>query len=271
MNHQRKNRRAFTLIELLVVISIIALLIAMLLPALGGAIESARNAKCRSNLHQLGIAQFAYASTNDNQFTAARRWVATTKGGYGNPTDINNIYDGDLYPFVGNVPEIYLCPVATERLDTDQWGGRPMVYNYVQNWNVGPNRRLNNSQDGYDMDELTVDEITRPSELVIFSEENTWAIRPYINYSINDGFLIGRFSTGGAPNVDGFATFHDARRGPRPEDGYAYALFADGSSRSVKAFNDNPNPFSAYNPTTGRTESVSRTVMWCSDDIPNVE
>lgn len=46
--------------ELLVVISIIALLIAILLPTLGSAMESAKNAQCQSNLRQLAQAQFAY-------------------------------------------------------------------------------------------------------------------------------------------------------------------------------------------------------------------
>jgi prepilin-type N-terminal cleavage/methylation domain-containing protein/prepilin-type processing-associated H-X9-DG protein len=59
-----RNRQAFTLIELLVVISIIALLIALLLPALGNAREAGKKAQCNSNLHGLFIAEAAYMAEN---------------------------------------------------------------------------------------------------------------------------------------------------------------------------------------------------------------
>jgi prepilin-type N-terminal cleavage/methylation domain-containing protein/prepilin-type processing-associated H-X9-DG protein len=65
------KRNGFTLVELLVVISIIAVLIALLLPALAKAREDAEAAVCLSNLHQIGLCVQEYAQTYENQVMPA--------------------------------------------------------------------------------------------------------------------------------------------------------------------------------------------------------
>ena len=72
-----RGRHAFTLIELLVVISIIAVLAAMLLPAIGMVREGARATVCSSNLRQIGLSVFAYAGENDGVLINAAQFDTT--------------------------------------------------------------------------------------------------------------------------------------------------------------------------------------------------
>jgi len=79
---QKKRCRGFTLIELLVVIAIIALLIGILLPALGSARDAARKMRCMANTRQMGMVMTLYANENRDWypvFDAPRGQKLSTK------------------------------------------------------------------------------------------------------------------------------------------------------------------------------------------------
>ena len=73
-----KQLRAFSLIELIVVVSIIALLIAILLPMLARTREDARRIQCASNLHQIGLATTAAAIDQDGFFPVREKGLSTS-------------------------------------------------------------------------------------------------------------------------------------------------------------------------------------------------
>jgi prepilin-type N-terminal cleavage/methylation domain-containing protein len=76
------RRQAFTLIELLVVIAIIAILAALLLPALSRARQQGQRAVCLSNLKQIGLAFTIYLNDHDSRFPDRRDLKSALPGGY---------------------------------------------------------------------------------------------------------------------------------------------------------------------------------------------
>ena len=95
----RRGSRGFTIVELLVVVSIIALLIGILLPAIGKARDTARVTISTTNLRQLGQAHATYASEwGDRQLTLVRDDISRYGTSAANAVDQFNSITGSLHP-----------------------------------------------------------------------------------------------------------------------------------------------------------------------------
>jgi prepilin-type N-terminal cleavage/methylation domain-containing protein/prepilin-type processing-associated H-X9-DG protein len=185
--------RAFTLIELLVVVAVMAILAALLLPALASAKEEARSLNCRSNLKQLQLCWEMYGDDNGGVL-CPNNWIQTIDttatfteyswclGNARMDTTTSNIQTGLLYPYDSS-PGIYHCPSDMSTI-VDANGNslaqaRARSYNMSQSVNgLGLMPDPNNMGD-WPVDVLQpcfmkFSQITNPtpSQLFVFLDEN---------------------------------------------------------------------------------------------------
>ncbi len=113
--HDRQCLAAFTLIELLVVISVIAVLMALLMPALQGVKRKVNAIRCRANLRQWGVAFSLACDDHDGRFL-------TNPGFYPGWAGVVAHWPRIMRPYCNNGDALYLCPSAA-RYMTFPWSG----------------------------------------------------------------------------------------------------------------------------------------------------
>lgn len=181
-NQNNPGPTGFTLIELLVVISIIALLLGLLLPALGSARETGRGAVCLSNVRQLVLANTSYAQDNTGFYVPAaeniftdnlKRWHGT-RNTPGTGSDEDNTFDptrGPLADYIGHTGEVRHCPTFEDQLDHDAPGFEVGTggYGYNNAYIGGRNDRFGTSSRSANHTAHT-GEVQQPTDTVMFTD-----------------------------------------------------------------------------------------------------
>jgi prepilin-type N-terminal cleavage/methylation domain-containing protein/prepilin-type processing-associated H-X9-DG protein len=159
---KRPVGRAFTLVELLVVIAIIAILAAMLLPALS-------RVKCTSNLHNMGLAMLMYADDNDGLIPRGNDplwWkVLTPTLGGRNTNDFGKV-------------QVYTCPSYPNR--------RQLICYVVNAW------KFSSPQDKVGTEETGLTRLSKfqePSQTVYFADNENGSWRPVISNLTSTGSI----------------------------------------------------------------------------------
>jgi prepilin-type N-terminal cleavage/methylation domain-containing protein/prepilin-type processing-associated H-X9-DG protein len=242
----RCHARGFTLIELLVVIAIIAILAALLLPALSKAKIKAQGIYCMDNLKQLQLAVEMYSGDNAGKFpenpgstvtlnswvTGRLTWDST---GAPNPDNTNTLLltAGEIGPYVAKSTGIFKCPA-----DVVPGARGPRVRSVSMNGFVGDVLNIN----GYANMNPGWKRFLKTSDLTSPGPVNTWVMLDECPDSMNDDFFAVIMQSG-AKWTDVPASTHNGAGGFSFADGHAeIKKWMDGTTRApVRRVNPCPD------------------------------